>query len=88
MAAAAAHIKPLPGTKYGPAIAVVVSLSAVGVFVHWQLQIESRTMDRMFAQYQSAQSEASRQRVFKDMGKGDPRRSLFNVLSWGKFQEH
>lgn len=62
-------------------------VSAVGAFVHWQLQVESRTMDRMFAQYQSAQSEASRQMVFKDTGRADPRKSVFNVLSWGKFQE-
>lgn len=115
MAAAAAHIKPLPGTKYGPAIATAVSrksppvihfaiinshirrpyadfpsiftVSAVGALVYWQLQAESRTMDRMFAQYQSPESEASRQRVFKDMGRADPRRSVFNVLSWGKFQQ-
>lgn len=86
-AAAAANIKPLPGTKYGRAIATVVSLSLVGAFVSWQLQVESRTMDRMFAQYQSPESEASRQRVFKDVGRADPRKSVFNVLSWGKFQQ-
>ncbi|KAJ0109049.1 hypothetical protein J7T55_002241 [Diaporthe amygdali] len=81
---AATPMKVLPGTKYGPAIAVVASLSAVGAYVKWQLGTSSRTYDRMFAQYQSAQSEASRQRVFEDQGSADPRRSVFNVLSWGK----
>ncbi|KAF3766870.1 hypothetical protein M406DRAFT_355390 [Cryphonectria parasitica EP155] len=82
--AAPRPIKPLPGTKYGPAVAVVVSLTAVATFIRWQLQVESRTMDRMFAQYQNPQSEASRQKIFGEMGQADPRRSLFNVLSWGK----
>ncbi|KAI3398935.1 hypothetical protein diail_8258 [Diaporthe ilicicola] len=84
-------IKPLPGTKYGPAILVVasctfgfVNISAVVTYVQWQLQTSSRTYDRMFAQYQSPQSEASRQKVFEDQGSADPRRSVFNVLGWGK----
>lgn len=58
------------------------TVTAVAAFVRWQLQRESQTMDRMFAQYHSPQSEASRQKVFADSGFGDPRLSLFNVLSW------
>lgn len=80
----AAPMKPLPGTRYGPAILAVASLSAVATYVQYQLQKSSRTYDRMFAQYQSAESEASRQRVFEDQGRGDPRRSVFNVLGWSK----
>lgn len=59
-------------------------VSAVATYVSWQLSRSARTYDRMFAQYQSPESEASRQKVFGDQGRGDPRRSVFNVLGWRK----
>lgn len=57
-------------------------VTAVVAFVRWQLQRESQAMDRMFAQYQNPQSEAARHKVFAESGFGDPRLSLYNVLSW------
>lgn len=59
---------------------VLGAVTAVGTYVKTQLEQDSRTMDRYFATYKSAESEASRTRVFK--GESDPRRSVFNVLGW------
>ncbi|KAB5522917.1 hypothetical protein GE09DRAFT_1230019 [Coniochaeta sp. 2T2.1] len=63
-----------------PAVVVIGAVSAVGAYVRSQLQQESRAMDRYFSQYKSPESEASRARVFE--GQSDPRKSVFNILSW------
>ncbi|KAB5522125.1 hypothetical protein GE09DRAFT_501237 [Coniochaeta sp. 2T2.1] len=63
-----------------PAVVVIGAVSAVGAYVRSQLRQESRAMDRYFSQYKSPESEASRARVFE--GQSDPRKSVFNILSW------
>lgn len=55
--------------------------AAVG-YVRWQLSTSSSKLDRSFAAYNNAQSEASRRRAFE--GATDTRDALFNVLGWGK----
>ncbi|KAH8893871.1 hypothetical protein GQ53DRAFT_821746 [Thozetella sp. PMI_491] len=70
------------GSKAAPAVLLFgTAAGLVGTYVYTQLQKESRALDRSFAQYKSAESEASRQRTFEH-AKEDPRKSLFNVLSW------
>ncbi|KAH7328985.1 hypothetical protein B0I35DRAFT_473635 [Stachybotrys elegans] len=65
-----------------PALIVVGSVGAVATFVVNQLSTSSRNLDRSFAAYNNAQSEASRQKTFE--GFYDNRNALFNVLGWRK----
>ncbi|ROT41107.1 hypothetical protein SODALDRAFT_357133 [Sodiomyces alkalinus F11] len=54
--------------------------TAVGSFVRSQLKQQSTTLDRYFARSHTPEREATRARVFE--GAPDPRKSIFNVLSW------
>ncbi|KAM0433947.1 hypothetical protein ACHAPT_003891 [Fusarium lateritium] len=78
---AAPMIKPVAGPKALPLLLVVGSVSVVGTYVSSQLKNQSRTFDRYFSQYNSAQSEASRAKTFNG-NVPDPRTSIFNVLGW------
>ncbi|CAK7274893.1 hypothetical protein SEPCBS119000_006407 [Sporothrix epigloea] len=74
-------------TAASRAFGSVVSLgcaSAVAAYVYSQLHTESNTMDRYFRAYHTAESEASRRRVF-DGAIDDPRKNLLNILSWKSF---
>ncbi|RKU45299.1 hypothetical protein DL546_006684 [Coniochaeta pulveracea] len=82
MVAPAIAASGLAAQRILPAVVVVGAVSAVATYVKSQLQTESKTMDRYFAQYKDPRSEASRQRVFEGQQQLDPRRSVFNILGW------
>lgn len=57
-------------------------VSGVVAYVRSQLRKESDTMNRMFAQQNTAQVRAARnQRLLVD-SEGDPRKTPYNVLNW------
>ncbi|CAK7275331.1 hypothetical protein SEPCBS57363_006626 [Sporothrix epigloea] len=79
----------MSSTVASRAIGSIVSLgcaSAVAAYVYSQLHTESNTMDRYFSAYHTAESEASRKRVF-DGAIDDPRKNLLNILSWKSFSQ-
>lgn len=54
-------------------------VSLVASYVYSQLRYETHVMDSRFAQYNNAQSEASRRKTFEGTN-SDPRTSMFNIL--------
>ncbi|KFA71712.1 hypothetical protein S40288_08990 [Stachybotrys chartarum IBT 40288] len=68
--------------KVLPLAVTIGTVSAAVGYVRWQLFTSSSKLDRSFAAYNNAQSEASRRRAFE--GATDTRDALFNVLGWGK----
>ncbi|CAK7232573.1 hypothetical protein SCUCBS95973_008304 [Sporothrix curviconia] len=79
----------MSATVASKAIGSVVSLGCASVvvgYVYNQLHTESNTMDRYFSAYHTAESEASRRRVF-DGAIEDPRKNLLNFLSWNSFSD-
>jgi len=51
-------------------------------YVRSQLIQESNTMNRMFAQQNSARVMESRKRNFLIDTEGDPRKTPYNILNW------
>ncbi|KAF4125913.1 hypothetical protein GMORB2_1159 [Geosmithia morbida] len=62
-----------------PVVATVASVGLVASYVYSQLSYEKKVMDSRFAQYNNAQSEASRRKTFENSN-SDPRTSAFNIL--------
>jgi len=53
-------------------------------YVRSQLRQESETMNRMFAKQYSPEVLEARKKHFLIETEGDPRKSIYNVLNWGR----
>ncbi|KAK3988927.1 hypothetical protein QBC44DRAFT_328449 [Cladorrhinum sp. PSN332] len=77
----------IPITRAAPS-AVVPSLVVAGAiygvisYVRSQLQKESDTINRMFAQRDTPEVIESQRRALLVDTEGDPRKSIYNVLNW------
>ncbi|KAM7198888.1 hypothetical protein V8F20_005955 [Naviculisporaceae sp. PSN 640] len=70
--------------KIIPGVVVFGSVFGVISYVRSQLRQESDTINRMFEkQYSPEVMEARRKHYLIDT-EGDPRKSIYNVLNWGR----
>ncbi|KAK0668767.1 hypothetical protein QBC41DRAFT_356319 [Cercophora samala] len=65
-----------------PGIVVAASVYGVISYIKGQLQHESSTIDKMFAQKNTPAVEESRRRSLLVDTEGDPRRTPYNILNW------
>ncbi|KAM7184875.1 hypothetical protein V8F33_012745 [Rhypophila sp. PSN 637] len=67
-----------------PGVVVFGSVFGVVSYVRSQLRQESETMNRMFAKQYSPEVMEARRRNYLIDQEGDPRKSIYNVLNWGR----
>ncbi|KAK4208558.1 hypothetical protein QBC37DRAFT_431770 [Rhypophila decipiens] len=70
--------------KIIPGVVVFGSVFGVVSYVRSQLRQESETMNRMFAKQYSPEVMEARRRNYLIDQEGDPRKSIYNVLNWGR----
>ena len=58
------------------------TVSGLVAYVRSQLRTESETMNRMFAQQNTAEVRARRGQRHLVESEGDPRKTIYNVLNW------